>query len=469
MTRAANGSTDATIAWTSYNQPASINAPSLNSSSQFSYDANHQRWMQSASYSGSLENTEYIGDLLEKMTNSSGTAYRYYVPAGNNYIVYNRWSTGSNPIYYVTKDHLDSSAVISSSTGSLVVKEKFAALGWNENSGTEEATMATVTRHEFTGQEGLDNAGLWLVNMNGRIYQPSGAFFLSPDPNITDPLNPQNYNRYAYALNNPLTNTDPTGFDWCNEDVCPPDTDLPDPDPDAASWWTAPVIPGNIPPSQCAWGGCWSPSQICGKDWCQKGTFWYSYPWADFAAIGVSAVGMGLVGMGNSSGGSGARTPQGDQPPTSEVTITAQRPSDATYWSPFPSFYDAPYLAPYPAGPVRGPLAGPVYRLSSSIPGLCYASRSNNPNLQRNIVTGATGGFLAFGTIGAVVTLNIVGFPEVELAEGGAAAIGGGAWLFEAAVAEPAGSMAIGGLSAGAYGTTLGGIGGYVSTSATCQ
>jgi len=43
---------------------------------------------------------------------------------------------------------------------------------------------------------------------------------------------------------------------------------------------------------------------------------------------------------------------------------------------------------------------------------------------------------VALRTIGAVVTLNIVGFPEVELAEGGAAALGGGAWLFEAAVAE---------------------------------
>jgi hypothetical protein len=62
------------------------------------------------------------------------------------------------------EDHLGSSAVITDSTGALVVKEKFAALGWNENSASEKATMATVTRHEFTGQEGLDNAGLWMVN-----------------------------------------------------------------------------------------------------------------------------------------------------------------------------------------------------------------------------------------------------------------------------------------------------------------
>jgi hypothetical protein len=95
--------------------------------------------------------------------------------------------------------------------------------------------------------------------------------------------------------------------------------------------------------------------------------------------------------------------------------------------------------------------------------------RSNNPNFRSNIVTGGAAGFLTLGTVGAVVTLNIVGFPEVELAEGGAAAAAGGAWLFEAAIAEPAGSMAIGGLSAGAYGTTLGGIVGGLATAPTCQ
>jgi hypothetical protein len=136
-------------------------------------------------------------------------------------------------------------------------------------------------------------------------------------------------------------------------------------------------------------------------------------------------------------------------------------PPSINWWFPGNPYYGPPYLSPYPGGPVRGPLP--------SIPGLCYASRSNNPNLQGNITTGATVGFLGFGAAGAVITLNIVGFPEVELAEGGAAVVGGGAWLFEAAIAEPAGSMAIGGLSAGAHGVTLGGMFGYFATPATCQ
>lgn len=196
--------------WMSFNQPSAISVPSYNGSSAFYYDENHQRFEQIASYSGSAEDTEYIGGLMEKMTNSTGTAYRYYVPAGNNFIVYNRWLSGTNAIDYATKDNINSTAVITGSNGALVVAEKYAALGWNE--GGNGATIATVTRHEFTGQEGLNNNGLWLVDMNGRIYNSSGAYFYSPDPNIPDPQNTLDYNRYAYVDHNPLTFWDPTGF-----------------------------------------------------------------------------------------------------------------------------------------------------------------------------------------------------------------------------------------------------------------
>ena len=49
--------------------------------------------------------------------------------------------------------------------------------------------------------------------MNGRIYDPLLGRFLSADNLIQDPLNLQNYNRYSYVLNNPLSYTDPTGYE----------------------------------------------------------------------------------------------------------------------------------------------------------------------------------------------------------------------------------------------------------------
>ena len=41
--------------------------------------------------------------------------------------------------------------------------------------------------------------------------------FLPPDPydGSYDASNPQSMNRYVYALNNPLSNVDPTGRDAC--------------------------------------------------------------------------------------------------------------------------------------------------------------------------------------------------------------------------------------------------------------
>ena len=51
-----------------------------------------------------------------------------------------------------------------------------------------------------------------LVHMNGRIYDPQLARFMSADPIIQDPTHSQSYNRYTYVWNNPTNLTDPTGF-----------------------------------------------------------------------------------------------------------------------------------------------------------------------------------------------------------------------------------------------------------------
>ncbi|MYK81872.1 MAG: hypothetical protein F4024_04710, partial [Gammaproteobacteria bacterium] len=61
----------------------------------------------------------------------------------------------------------------------------------------------------FTGHEMLDAVGA--VHMNGRIYDPHLGRFLRADPYVQFPANLQSHNRYSYALNNPLSYTDPSG------------------------------------------------------------------------------------------------------------------------------------------------------------------------------------------------------------------------------------------------------------------
>lgn len=58
--------------------------------------------------------------------------------------------------------------------------------------------------------------GFALINMNGRVYDPQIARFLSPDPQLQAPGYWLNYNRYGYCLNNPMIYTDPSG-EWILE------------------------------------------------------------------------------------------------------------------------------------------------------------------------------------------------------------------------------------------------------------
>ena len=70
------------------------------------------------------------------------------------------------------------------------------------------------TGHEHLSLFGGAEGGFTLINMNGRMYDPVLGRMLSPDNYVQSPSNPQNYNRYAYVLNNPLKYVDPSGEKW---------------------------------------------------------------------------------------------------------------------------------------------------------------------------------------------------------------------------------------------------------------
>ena len=72
----------------------------------------------------------------------------------------------------------------------------------------------------FTGHETLKEHGL--VHMNGRIYSPKYARFLSADPTVPYPTRWYSYNRYMYVGGNPASRYDPSGFtDLYADGQCP--------------------------------------------------------------------------------------------------------------------------------------------------------------------------------------------------------------------------------------------------------
>ena len=69
----------------------------------------------------------------------------------------------------------------------------------------------------YTGHENDTETGL--VYMQARYYDPVGRF-LSPDPIGPGVGSLFGFNRYDYANNNPIINTDPMGMSPSNEDPC---------------------------------------------------------------------------------------------------------------------------------------------------------------------------------------------------------------------------------------------------------
>jgi RHS repeat-associated protein len=107
---------------------------------------------------------------------------------------------------------------ISDATGNLIESLSYDPWGRrrNPNDWNDYNVTSTMFDRGFTGHEHLPQFGL--INMNGRVYDPFLARFLSPDPFVQSPGNPQNYNRYSYALNNPLKYTDPSGYTYKPDD-----------------------------------------------------------------------------------------------------------------------------------------------------------------------------------------------------------------------------------------------------------
>ncbi|KAF0128606.1 MAG: RHS repeat-associated core domain protein, partial [Bacteroidetes bacterium] len=119
----------------------------------------------------------------------------------------------SQSMYYVHKDYLGSLTAISDATGNLIESLSYDPWGRRRNASNwnDFNVSSTMFDRGFTGHEHLPQFGL--INMNGRVYDPFLARFLSPDPFVQAPDYSQNFNRYSYAFNNPLKYTDPDG-EW---------------------------------------------------------------------------------------------------------------------------------------------------------------------------------------------------------------------------------------------------------------
>jgi RHS repeat-associated protein len=245
------------IAYTSFNLPDSqtgMQGPGGTPKYTWVYDENHQRIKETRVNAAGTrttwmlhpDNQGGLGFECDSATHlscgSTNTNQRHYISAGGS-VIGVLISTGALPtltatqtaplpntsltlvkVEYWHQDHLGSLVATTDQTGGVTARYAYDPFGKRRfTSGTYDAMGTLVvdwasnntggaTDRGYTGHEHLDEIGV--IHMNGRIFDPTLGRFLQADPLIQDATNLQNFDRYAYCMNNPLICTDPSGHSW---------------------------------------------------------------------------------------------------------------------------------------------------------------------------------------------------------------------------------------------------------------
>ncbi len=170
--------------------------------------------------------TTYYPTKNYEQTDAGGILLRFYLGSQEIATVEEKSWTGLPPDRrYIHPDHLGSTRVVTDASGNEVQTlyyHPFGEIRLNHQSGVYDE------KRKFTGHFHDDETGL--EYMQARYYTASWARFMAEDPlfvelgssgsgggggsgNVLSKLltDPQSLNSYAYARNNPLQYTDPTG------------------------------------------------------------------------------------------------------------------------------------------------------------------------------------------------------------------------------------------------------------------
>ena len=147
--------------------------------------------------------TTYIGSLYEIQDTNNEIRITKHIFKGSTRLA----SKTNDDIIYYHGDHLGSSNLLTDSDGFQVKRLEYTPFG---TTYLEEGEVNT--NYRYTGKELDSSTGLYYYG--ARYYDTRLGRFITADPIIQRPYDPQTLNRYSYCRNNPLKYTDPTGYGW---------------------------------------------------------------------------------------------------------------------------------------------------------------------------------------------------------------------------------------------------------------
>jgi RHS repeat-associated protein len=186
-----------TLTWNPEGRLDTLTDTNTAGSSSYRYDADGNRLISRDPTGATL----YLPGQELRYTAATGTkaTTRYYSSAGHALAM----RTAAGITWLSADNHGTASTTISAATQTAATR-RYDPYG--NPRGTTGTWPTTLTKGYIGGT--TDPTGL--THIGAREYDPQAGRFLSTDPE-PDPTNPQTLNNYAYANNNPATNTDPTG------------------------------------------------------------------------------------------------------------------------------------------------------------------------------------------------------------------------------------------------------------------
>ncbi len=172
------------------------------------YDGDGKRVRKS---SGTLYWYGSGSDALDE-TDASGNLTNEYIFFGGKRIA--RGDSSNNVFYYFTDNLGTSRAIVQSGQTTPCYDQDFYPFGREVPHGSETPAFVNSCpqNYKFTGKERDSESGL--DNFGARYDSSQYGRFMTPDPGNAgaDRMNPQSWNMYSYAENNPIIFTDPTGM-----------------------------------------------------------------------------------------------------------------------------------------------------------------------------------------------------------------------------------------------------------------
>ncbi|MHB1077671.1 toxin TcdB middle/N-terminal domain-containing protein [Thiobacillus sp.] len=207
------GGAGRSVAWTSWNMPAGLTESGQTTT--WLYGPEHDRYkMITAGRTTWYINAGILqGSHYEYTLYASGTAEHRTTLYGAGHPIGEivSFDDGSpSQTRYFHSDAQGSITAVTDSAGTVLTRFRYDPWG-KQTLVSGSNTGIGATRQGHTGHEMLDGG---LTHMNGRLFDPVLARFVSADPIVQELDNLQNLNRYSYVLNNPLFYTDPSGYDY---------------------------------------------------------------------------------------------------------------------------------------------------------------------------------------------------------------------------------------------------------------